>query len=1006
MNRLALPTAACLLALSSVTLTIGSAPEPPDRDGVALAPTLEQRVAAQREIERVYHDRRIWPADNPGPRPTFEASIPEALLRARVEDALRKSAALDAVWGRPVTADLLQSEMDRMSRSTQAPDTLRAIFDALGRDPRLFAETFARQVLADRLIRKAYAGDPQSEQGFDAWWNARRGDFLLETASDAAASYVWHEPTGGAGCTGDWSKLTGSLPPGSEGVGVWTGAEMLVWHENTGGARYSPAANAWTPMETTGQPTRGRSAVWTGSEMLVWGGYGTSPAPGGRYDPLSDLWLPMSTAGAPAPREFYTAIWTGTEMIVWGGFPGFNSGGRYDPDTDTWTPTPLGGAPSARHYHSAVWTGSEMIVWSGRYYDFGLLEYVYRDDGARYVPDVGWLPMSNLDAPGARIRHTAVWTGSEMIVWGGSDLDGTLGDGGRYDPDGDTWTAVSAVNAPSPRAGHTAVWTDEEMIVWGGAAAGSTSTGGRYDPDGDSWQPTSTIGAPSARTDHVGVWDGAEMIVWGGGSITGGRYDPATDGWTPTTDGYRPDGRTDHTAVWTGAEMIVWGGAGNEQGGVEPERNTGARYDPATAAWTATSTTGAPSARRGHSAVWTGQEMVVWGGESVSGADQQFDTGARYDPGSDSWQPTTTTAAPSARAGHTAVWTGTEMVVWGGRWPTPTATGARYEPATDQWTPMTVTGAPSPRESHTAIWTGEEMIVWGSSGTGGHNLDGGRYTPGDDAWAPLPVWPLANAATYEHSAVWTGSEMIVWGGYDPPDEVSTGARYSPATNAWTPLATASAPAARQEHAAVWDGAEMIVWGGRDGGALLGSGGRYDPVLDAWDAWGPVSASGAPTPRYAASTVWTGTEMIVWSGYVTFGDVKSDDGGRYCADLTPDSDADGVASVLDCAPADGGTWSAPGPARDLTVDGATVAWTPPIDAGGDAPPRYDLLRSGRAHDFFAAVCAATDVSGTSVSETSSPPAGSGYYYLVRVENACGGTLGSESEGAARTGADCE
>ena len=36
--------------------------------------------------------------------------------------------------------------------------------------------------------------------------------------------------------------------------------------------------------------------------------------------------------------------------------------------------------------------------------------------------------------------HTAVWTGSEMIVWGGFD-GGYLNDGGRYNPAANSWTA-------------------------------------------------------------------------------------------------------------------------------------------------------------------------------------------------------------------------------------------------------------------------------------------------------------------------------------------------------------------------------------------------------------------------------------------------------------------------------------------------------------------------------------------------------------------------------------
>ena len=43
-----------------------------------------------------------------------------------------------------------------------------------------------------------------------------------------------------------------------------------------------------------------------------------------------------------------------------------------------------------------------------------------------------------------------------------------LNTGGRYNPSTDTWIATSTINAPDGRTGHTAVWTGSEMIVWGG----------------------------------------------------------------------------------------------------------------------------------------------------------------------------------------------------------------------------------------------------------------------------------------------------------------------------------------------------------------------------------------------------------------------------------------------------------------------------------------------------------------------------------------------------------
>src|SRR5207253_8383836 len=75
---------------------------------------------------------------------------------------------------------------------------------------------------------------------------------------------------------------------------------------------------------------------------------------------------------------------------------------------------------------------------------------------------------SLIDLPARRANHTAVWTGSEMIVFGGRNYELPVGTGDRYNPATDTWSKVSLTNAPIPRYNHTAVWSGTEMIVWGG----------------------------------------------------------------------------------------------------------------------------------------------------------------------------------------------------------------------------------------------------------------------------------------------------------------------------------------------------------------------------------------------------------------------------------------------------------------------------------------------------------------------------------------------------------
>ena len=157
------------------------------------------------------------------------------------------------------------------------------------------------------------------------------------------------------------------------------------------------------------------------------------------------------------------------------------------------------------------------------------------------------------------------------------------------------------------------------MIVWGGGFGSTgTNTGGRYNPATDTWAATSTTNAPSGREGHTAIWNGLEMIVWGGtnsGTIfdTGGRYSPVTNSWTITSTSNAPVARRRHTAVCDWERNDRLGGVTRDFSG-NTALDTGARYNPNTDSWTATSTTNVPTARYLFSAVWTGSEMIVWGG--------------------------------------------------------------------------------------------------------------------------------------------------------------------------------------------------------------------------------------------------------------------------------------------------------------------------------------------------------------------------------------------------------
>jgi N-acetylneuraminic acid mutarotase len=371
--------------------------------------------------------------------------------------------------------------------------------------------------------------------------------------------------------------------------------------------------------------------------------------------------------------------------------------------------------------------------------------------------DDTWTPTTTVNAPDARFDHIAVWTGSEMIVWGGLGQVNILNTGGKYDPVEDVWTATSTANAPTGRVFHSAVWTGSEMIVWGGQAPILLNTGGRYNPITDSWAATSTVNAPTPRIRHSAVWIGSEMVVWGGADDTsrhnnGGRYNPLIDSWTATSTINAPEARFYHTAEWTGSEMIVWGGSN-----YTIYLNTGGRYDPNTDSWTATGVPNDVLGRVGHTATWSGEEMIVWGGTDSTFND--CNTGGKYNPGTDTWMVTSTNNAPSPRDSHSAVWTGSEMIVWGGIFCSPCMdfnSGGRYNTGTNSWASTSLSNAPFAREDHTAVWAGSEMIVWG-----GYNHAGGLYFNTGERYCaqsgPTPTSTATPAATATPTATATAT---------------------------------------------------------------------------------------------------------------------------------------------------------------------------------------------------------------------------------------------------------
>ncbi len=337
------------------------------------------------------------------------------------------------------------------------------------------------------------------------------------------------------------------------------------------------------------------------------------------------------------------------------------------------------------------------------------------------VAEPGWRNGTASGAPGARTGHSAVWTGDAWLIWGGTPGGAdVLATGFGYSPGPDQWAPLSPIEAPSARRGHSAVWTGSRMLVWGGFGGGYLGDGARFTPSPSDWSPMTGTDAPEGRLGQAAAWTGSRMAIWGGQNGGGLRsdgalYDPVGDGWSALPGAGAPEARTGATMVWTGTELILWGGTG--QSG---QLGTGARLPLAggatPGAWSGLPGGNAPTPRQGHTAVWTGDRMLVWGG-SAGGV--PVGTGAAYDPIANTWEALPTGGAPAARSGHVAVWTGSEMLIFGGEaGGVALATGAAYDPAAGTWRVLSTRGTPLARTVAVAGWTGQEMLIFGGS-TGG-----------------------------------------------------------------------------------------------------------------------------------------------------------------------------------------------------------------------------------------------------------------------------------------------
>lgn len=357
------------------------------------------------------------------------------------------------------------------------------------------------------------------------------------------------------------------------------------------------------------------------------------------------------------------------------------------------------------------------------------------DQFTRAAADRGsWRNVATPPIPAAG-GMAAAWTGRELVVWGGSaaasgdDRGGSwrpAGTGAAYDPAADRWEVLPPAPIPG-RVGATAVWTGKEVLFWGGASGHEKffGDGAAYDPAARTWRvlPPAPI---AARSDHEAVWTGREMFVWGGieqccpidseiHDPAAAAYDPATSQWRRLPDVPGPWSGDDGTAVTLvdGGRPLIWRrghlGAADATFGAWGQV-AGGRPTPAPSDPSLPSTTGDPFAL----GVAAGGEVFTWAGK---GGDLH---GLAWRPSDATWRRTATLAAQS----------GGTVTAGGPGWIYAAAgQSARileYSISEDRWTELPLPPVRT-RSAAVLVWTGSDLLFWGGIGDEGPEMDGAMW---------------------------------------------------------------------------------------------------------------------------------------------------------------------------------------------------------------------------------------------------------------------------------------
>ncbi len=294
---------------------------------------------------------------------------------------------------------------------------------------------------------------------------------------------------------------------------------------------------------------------------------------------------------------------------------------------DNWTLKNPATKPSPRGNHAVAYIGGDQVLLFGGSDVNGFNNETWVYD----LSDNSWTLKNLTTKPSARSNTAMAYIGGDQVVLYGGELIPPYGNDNEtwiYDLSDNTWTLKNPVTNPSHRGGHAMAYIGGNKVLLFGSPYARDNETWVYDLSDNTWTLKNPVTKPLARYYAAMASLGSDQVLlFAGGGGAGDNnetwvYDLSDNNWTLKTPATKPTPRSPYRALaFLGDDEVLLFG-GNVVGGATTDETW--VYDLSDNVWTLKNLATKPSARNGHAvAPLGGNQVLLFGGDDAGGLDDE-----------------------------------------------------------------------------------------------------------------------------------------------------------------------------------------------------------------------------------------------------------------------------------------------------------------------------------------------------------------------------------------------